>query len=256
MATYPATESGAICQFPIERERTWRMIESVSGGGFQARRTGRGRVVTWHLGYQNLTDAEALALEQFYAEHGGGFRTFTFADPLANALLDSDDPSSAAWQGSGANVSRTGAIWEGHSVLSLPPGVTLEQAIEVAGGIPYCASAWVRSQSPGVFEIDLAGNAVTWGATTRWRRCWASMAPAGTDGVVPVRFRCLNGAEAEVAALSVMTGAFPGEGCASRNGKGLYRSARFAEGGLRMTSEGPNRNTVQATIEATIEDEP
>src|SRR5512145_3098672 len=117
MATYPATERGAVCQYPVEKELAWRMVESESGGGVRARRTASGRIAVWRLRYEELTDAEGAAFEQFYTECGGGLKPFTFADPLANALQDSEDPAGAAWQGSGAGMTAAGTVWDGHDVF-------------------------------------------------------------------------------------------------------------------------------------------
>lgn len=244
-----------MCQYPLDRERSWRLVETESGGGVRARRKEKGRTIVWRLQYEDLTDAEAMALEQFYVARGGGLEAFTFVDPLANALQSSEDPAGAAWQGTGAGVIATGSEFDGHAVFSMGSGQRLEQSVEVAGGLPYCASAWVRGSAGGRFRADMAGNPVEFTLRGGWQRCWSAMAAAGADGVVPVRFENTGTGVVEIAGLCVEAQPYPGEARASGAGKGLYREARFAEGGLRVVPMGPNRNSVWTTIETTVEDE-
>lgn len=245
-----------MCQFPLDRDRRLRLVESISGGGVRARRFDKGRKVTWQLRYDNLSDAETLQLEQFYLARGGGLESFTFVDPMANVLMDSELPAGAAWQGSGAGVAQMGVEWEGFQVLGMSPGTALEQSIEAGGGLQYCASVWVRGTEGDRFGVDLAGNPAEFAVGPSWRRCWSVMAPAGSDGVVPVRFECLGPGSVEIAGLSVEAQAHPGETRASGAGRSLYRNARFGEGGFQAIPTGPNRNQVWVRVEAAIEDEP
>ncbi len=255
MATYPATGRGAVCQFPLDRERAWRMVETESGGSARERRKEKGRTIVWRLRYEDLSDVEAMALEQFYVARRGGLEAFTFVDPLANALAGSENPGAAAWQGTGAGTVPAGSEYEGHAVLLMSSGQRLEQSVEVAAGLPYCASVWVRGGAGGRFRTDMAGNPVEITLHGGWQRSWAAMEAAGSDGVVPARFENTGAGAVEIAGLCVEAQAYPGEARASGGGKCLYRAARFGEGGMRVIPEGPNRNTVVVAIEATVEDE-
>lgn len=255
MATYPATAHGAVCQFPVEKEQQWRIVEIESGGGIRERRTERGAIVRWRLRYEDLSDAEGLALEQFYADRGGALKPFEFVDPFANTILDSADLTTAAWSRNGGSVGQSDEVRDGHRVFLLTGGCELSQNVEVAGGYAYCASAWARSPGGGELQIDLAGNQNTIPLGPNWRRCWVSMAPAGATGVVGVTFVNAGPSETEIAALSLVAQPYPGEATVSGAGRSLYRSAHFAEGGFRLIPTGPNRNRVEVTIEAVIEDE-
>ncbi len=256
MATYPATNRGAVCQYPLDKERHWRMVETETTGGVRKRRTGRGSIVRWALRYEELSDAEALTLQQFYANQGGALKPFEFVDPLANALADSADISSPAWSGSFGSVVDTGTFREGHRILMMSAGSEITQNVEVAGGLPYCASAWARSSGGSALRIDLAGNQRETALGPAWKRCWMTMAAAGATGVVPVTFVNSGTNTIEVAALAVEAQPYPGDTARSGDGKSLYRCARFAEGGFRLVPTGPNRNSVYVVIEAVIEDEP
>ncbi len=255
MATYPATERGAVCQYPIRRERVWRMVESESGGGVRTRRKASGRLIEWRLQYDNLSDAEALALEQFYTQRGGALEAFTFVDPLANGLMESESPDGAAWQHTGAMIVPTGVDWNGHKVLLVESPGLLTQSVEVASGLDYCASVWVRGAAGGRFRVDLAGNPAEIELNGSWQRCWSTMAAAGADGVVQARFENAGASAVEIAGLCVEAQPHPGEGRMSGTGKSLYRSARFADGGFKSFPMGPDRNSVRVTIEAAIEEE-
>jgi len=256
MATYPATNRGAVCQYPLERERQWRMVETETGGGVRKRRTGRGSAVRWTLRYEELSDAEGLAIEQFYADRGGALKPFEFVDPFANALADSTNISSPAWSGNIGGVTDTQTVRDGQQVFSMSAGSELTQNVEVAGGLPYCASTWARSSGGSTLRIDLAGNVRDIPLGPAWKRCWVTMAAAGATGVVPVSFMNGGADTIETSAFAVEAQPYPGDALRSGDGKSLYRCARFAEGGFRLVPTGPNRNAVYVTIETVIEDEP
>lgn len=230
-------------------------MESISGGGVRARRIDKGCVLAWQLRYDGLTDAETLQLEQFYIARGGGMEGFTFVDPMANVLLDSELPSGAAWQGSGTGVTLAGFEWDGQRVLQVSAGTALQQSVDVGGGYQYCASVWVKGEAGGRFRVDLAGNYGEIETSPKWRRCWAGMEPAGTDGVVAVRFECLGPGGVEIAGLCAEAQPFPGEARASGGSRSVYRNARFGEGGFLAIPQAPDRNQVIVRIEATTEDE-
>jgi hypothetical protein len=232
------------------------MVEVETAGGVRRRRTGGGSILLWTLRYAELADAEALAIERFYADRGGALKPFEFVDPFANALADSTDISSPAWSGNTGGVTETEAFRERQRVCSMSAGSDLTQNVEVAGGLPYCASAWARSAGGSTLRIDLAGNVKDIPVGPAWKRCWVTMAAAGATGVVPVTFMNGGAGTIEIAAFAVEAQPYPGDAPRSGEGKSLYRHARFAEEGFRLVPTGPNRNEVYVTIEAVIEDEP
>jgi hypothetical protein len=231
------------------------MVESESGGGVKDRRSASGRLIVWRLQYDDLSDAEAMALEQFYTARSGGLEAFTFVDPLANALTHSESPDGSAWQGTGASPATGTLDWNGHKVISMAGSGWLSQSVEVAGGLAYCASVWVKGAAGGGFRVDLAANPVEIQLNGSWQRCWSAMAAAGTDGVVPVRFENLGISQVEIAGMCVEGQPYPGESRMSSARMSLYREARFKEGGFKSVPMGPNRNSVQVTVEAALEEQ-
>jgi len=174
MLIFPTTDKRALCHYPLERYRCWRLIRSESGGGIQSRRTGKGTSVRWNLSYQDLSDEEAVKLRGFHQECGGGLRPFTFVDPLANLLLNADDPTGPAWQVTESVVVLSDVLWRGCRVMELGSPGGLTQYIEAAGGIPYCASAWARSPQGGSFSMSVADNHRRWelgGSWIDWHSC-------------------------------------------------------------------------------------
>lgn len=56
-----------------------------------------GPLFRWNLQIGPLTDAEAAALQSFYAARNGAYESFIFFDPLDNLLRWSEDFSQAPW---------------------------------------------------------------------------------------------------------------------------------------------------------------
>jgi hypothetical protein len=81
MADFPLLASGAICQYPLETEITYRSqtFEFLDGTS-QRFRLARPRR-RWRLRLSLLTDAELAALQDFVLHVRGSSNAFTFRDP-------------------------------------------------------------------------------------------------------------------------------------------------------------------------------
>ncbi|MBI4893441.1 MAG: hypothetical protein HY821_22660, partial [Acidobacteria bacterium] len=102
---YPILKSGAAAQYPLSRRTRHHIVSTETPGGHVKRiQGGRTPEMGWTIRYEDLTDAEAGALEALYGASGGGLNSFRFVDPLANLLRLSDDLLGGVWNQGGNSV--------------------------------------------------------------------------------------------------------------------------------------------------------
>jgi hypothetical protein len=90
---FPVLNSKAQAQYPAAKLLESCHAEVKSPGGHLWRGAAETALVRrWVLRFEGLTDAEARALVSLYEWCRGGWRTFSFADPMSN-LLRGSQPS-------------------------------------------------------------------------------------------------------------------------------------------------------------------
>ena len=99
MATYPQLGSGALSQFPVQKNRRARTVVNQAADGRTIKLADPAAKVTeWVLTYAELSDEEATALLGFFAATEGTLNGFTFLDPVGNLLAWSEQLDEAVWQ--------------------------------------------------------------------------------------------------------------------------------------------------------------
>ena len=96
MANFPTLKTGAVAQYPSDRERTaFTTVYRFVDGSEQRFRTGTVPLRRWVIRLDQLDEAELSALESFFLNQSGRFGSFAFTDPwdntvYSNCSVDSD----------------------------------------------------------------------------------------------------------------------------------------------------------------------
>lgn len=248
---FPVLGSGAAVQYPFRRATYHDLVETTSPGGSVSRARGESEATRrWRLRFEDLTDAEAQAILALHEACGGGWRRFTFLDPLANLLAWSEDLNAAVWEKAGG-VSVTSAM-QGDGLMAFT--VTnasqaqggVRQRIELPAGSACTLSCELRGAGGGLVWLAAgnAGKAVS--VTGEWRQAWVSGEAAG--GEVGFGVELAPGGALEVRHVQAQAQAAPTAYQPSYERGGVCRNTRFEGDGLRVEAAGPGRNRVEVTL--------
>jgi hypothetical protein len=254
MATYPQLESGALSQFPVQKNRRARTVVNRAADGSTIKLADPAAKVTeWLLTYADLNDQEATALLGFFAAAEGRLNGFTFLDPAGNLLAWSDQLDQAVWQ-KDPLLSLTGGITDPRGGIqawrlsnSGGAGQALGQTLAAPGEYRYCLSAYVRAATATSVGLTVGSRAVQRVLTKEWTRIsWTSNGDAQASSV---RFGIETGAGdvVEVYGLQVEAQTAASGYKASKLG-GVYEDAHLGDDVLTITSTDANRHSCTVKI--------
>jgi hypothetical protein len=254
MAAYPQLGSGALSQFPTQKNRRARTVINRAADGSTIKLADPAAEVTeWLMTYTDLSDEEATALRAFFVAAEGTLNGFTFLDPAGNLLAWSDHLDNAAWQ-KDPLLSVTGGIGDprgGTQAWQLSNSGGAEQGagqtLAAPGEYQYCLSAYVRAATATSVQLTIGSQAVRRAVTSGWARiAWTSSGDAQASSV---RFAIEIGAGdlVEVYGLQVEAQTAASGYKASMLG-GVYEDARLGDDALTITSTDVNRHSCTVKI--------
>jgi len=264
MVYYPQLNSGALAQYPIAKQISYRtVINTLPDGHTISMADLGGAFVAWQLTYSGLSDAEWSAIEQLFTQVQGSYGTFTFVDPVGNLLAWSEDPTQAVWEKdplitvAGGFSDPLGSTGAAQITNGAQAAQGLGQNIAAASAYQYCFSVYLRGDTPVSLQmvVGSASGQITQMASvgTEWSRITLSGNLGGSDSSVSFGIELPPGAR--VYAFGFQAEAQPSAGLyrPTTEQGGVYSSSRFATDELRRVATGPNQNGAQVTILSTIE---
>src|SRR5260221_2589732 len=123
-----------------------------------------GPLFRWDLQLGPLSDADAAAIQDFYAARNGGYESFAFLDPLDNLLQWSEDFSQAVWQKSSpANFAVSSGVSDplggsAAQTLSNTSGATNTMSQTLLAnpqGSTFTASVWLQGSAMVTPQVTL-----------------------------------------------------------------------------------------------------
>jgi hypothetical protein len=254
MATYPQLGSGALSQFPVQKNRRTRTVVNRAADGSMIKLADPAAEITeWLLTYTDLSDEETATLRAFFNAAEGTLNGFTFLDPAGNLLACSDQLDDAAWQPDPllsltAEISdpRGGSrAWR----LSNSRGAeqTVGQTLESPGEYQYCLSAYVRAATATSVRLMIGNQMARRAVTSEWTRiAWTTN---GDEQATSVRFAIEIGAGdvVDVYGLQVEAQTAASGYKASTRG-GVYEDAHLGDDVLTITSTDVNRHSCTVKI--------
>ena len=254
MPVYPQLGSGALSQFPVQKNRWARTVVNRAADGSTIKLADPAAEVTeWLLSYTDLSDEEAAALRAFFMAAEGTLNGFTFLDPAGNLLAWSDQLDNAVWQ-KDPLMSLTGGITDprgGTRAWRLSNSGAAEQAtgqtLAAPGEYHYCFSAYVRAATAASVGLRVSSQTAVRVVTSEWARiAWAC---SGDAEATPVRFAMEIGAGdvVEVYGLQVEAQTAASGYKASARG-GVYEDAHLGDDVLTITGTDVNRHSCTVKI--------
>ena len=254
MAAYPQLASGALSQFPLQKNRRARTVVNRAADGSTIKLADPAAEITeWLLTYTDLSDEEAAALQAFFREAEGTLNGFTFLDPSGNLLAWSDQLDNSVWQ-TGPLLSLTGSVTDPLGTARawrLSNGGSAEQSagqtLAAPGEYLYCLSAYVRAATATSVRLTVGSQTARRAVTSEWSRiAWTAN---GDEQATSVRCAIEIGAGevVEVYGLQVEAQAAASAYKASTRG-GVYEDAHLGDDVLTITSTDVNRHSCTVKI--------
>lgn len=255
MGTYPVLDGGVTSQWPI-RKATFvaNLIERTASGRLWIRHRAEGSRAEWLLSYRGLSQEEAQRLEQFFQDQGGALQSFTFVDPTANLLVDSEDLSTAGWSKPGtlsiselAQETGRGRQWQ---VTNYGALAELDQSVLVPEGAHVCFSVELRSAAAAGIEVIAGDQARACEAVAVWQRLHVSV--QADAGPVRAGIRLQAGHATEVREPQFELQLAPSGYRVSFPPYGVYPETKFANDRLELRASGPDRYETEVRLISAI----
>lgn len=248
---FPVLQSKAVAMFPATRLLESSHVEEITPGGYlwrslpalPARRK-------WFLRFDGLTDREAGALQSFYASCMGGWKTFRFADPMANLLRWSEDLTHPTWGKDNwmAVALVGGGSGQPHEFQVVNTGAgpgRLWQELDLASGADLCFSCEVRT---GAVRLQIRDIRTGFNSADVWRRAFVTAESSGGPQRIAIELE--PGASAIVRKVQTETQRAPSEYQATYERGGIHPVTRFVDNGLAIVSTGPNQHSAEVLLES------
>jgi hypothetical protein len=218
------------------------------------------RTNAWELALRDLTDSEVDAIQSLFDGVEGRIGTFTFVDPTANLLADSEELYKASWV-KGPLLQIAAGIDDpvgGQRAVRLTNASQTTQEFSQSIASPawfrYTFSVYARSTSETTVMLARSASSSTHSRVYQvgmgWTRLVLSGALSSTDTDVQFAVQMPAGVTVDFYGLQVEA-----QPCASaykRTGaqNGVYENARFDEDVLRLISDGPDQHRFNLRIVA------
>lgn len=252
---FPVLSSRVHAQYPVTRVTESQFIEAEAAGGKRWRSAGGSPpLIRWVLRYEDLTDAEANLLAEFFEASGGGLREFVFADPLGNLFRWSEDLETPTWgRDAAATISRLPGTEGAPAEFQLANGsaspARIWQELDLAPGMAVCISCEIRGE--GARLLGPGGTARAVGASADWTR--VHVVGESTGGIQRAEVEVPAGATVFLRRLQAEAQLAPSDYQATFEAGGIYPKARFAGSGLLLEAVGPDRYRADVVIESRLE---
>lgn len=254
MLVYPQLPTGALAQFPVQRQRQVRTLVNTAADGTVIKLGDTGAAtIEWQLKYAGLSDEELAALLQFFTAAEGSLNSFTFVDPTANLLAWSNDLTNVAWDGAsflsltGSNADPAGGNNAWQVSNSGAAAQNLSQTLTAPGGFTYCLSVYAQASVPATFALIIGSNVYAQNVGPGWQRftCTGTGDPSAASMNFGIELGA--GAVVNVYGLQVEPQDSPSMYKVSTTG-GCYENARLRDDTLSFTTTDVNRHSATVNI--------
>jgi hypothetical protein len=261
MLVFPQLTTGAIGQFPVVRRRSWTAVNNqLTDGSAVVYSDGSPRTNSWELALRDLTDAEANAIETLFDGVEGRRSGFTFVDPTANLLANSEDLGNSCWT-NGPMIQLTPGIDDplgGTRAVRVINAAQTSQAVVQTLAAPawfgYCFSVYARSIGGSSLSLTRSSSSATHTRLFQlgggYARCVLSGALSATDPSLQFALELPAGASVDVFGIQAEAQPFPSAYKRTTSNSGVYSNARFDMDILDLIDDGPDQHRFDLKIVA------
>ena len=249
MLVFPQLTTGASALYPVTTTSIQRTVVNTMGDGSTVVYADPdGAAMAWELRCTGLTAAEWTAIETLFDATLGMWQTFTFLDPTANLLLQSESFGATAWT-NGALIQLTTGIGDPFGTTRATGVVNAGQAAEsvaqtlnVPGSFYYTLSVWAQSSGGSNVTLTIwsTGGSVsrTFALTGEWARVQLGANLGLNTTQVTFGAQLDAGGSVNLFGVQVETQLAPSDYKQTGATGGVYAKARFAEDQITVTAQG------------------
>ena len=249
MLVFPQLVTGASALYPLTKTSIQRSVVNTLGDGTMVVFADPdAAAMAWEIHATGLNTAEWEAIEALFEATSGMWQTFTFLDPTANLLLQSETFGATAWT-NGALIQLTTGVADPlgttRATLAINAGQAAEavaQTLNVPGNFQYCLSVWARSDGGSnvtLVQSTTGGSATkTIPLTTEWGRVSLSANLGQNTTQVTFGAQLDAGGSVDLFGMQVEAQLAPSDYKQTGASGGVYAKARFAEDTLTVTAQG------------------
>ncbi len=259
MKHFPCLASGALCQYPFAKTRSFRTIRTEAADGSEVKLADVApQRIRWELQYENVSQAEWTAIREFFQDREGRLGTFVFMDPFDNLLRHSEGFTADTWLkdpglqlDAGANDPNGGSAATVVRNVS-PAAQRITQRIAMPGGAMACLSVSIRSEAGAVIELIRGSNGIEDRrvvlCNANWTRvCFAGRTDAYSEDAT-FGFELPPGAQVELFGAQVESQPRASGYKKTLGQSGVYECARFDDDLLTVLIEGPDRYSTKLHV--------
>jgi hypothetical protein len=259
MKYFPCLASGAMCQYPLAKTRSFRTIRTEAADGSEVKLEDVApQRVSWELQYENLSRPEWTAISEFFQNREGRLGTFVFLDPFDNLVRYSENFTADAWlKDPGLQLTADVNDPNGGSAATLirnvsPAGQRITQSITMPSGAMACLSVSIRSEAGAVIDLVRESNGAeerrSFPSNAKWTRiCFAGRTAADSERAT---FGIELPAGVQVELFGAQVEGQPGaSGYKKTIGQsGVYECARFDDDSLTVRIEDQDRYSTKLHV--------
>ncbi len=253
MSTFPQLNSGAIAQYPLQRQHEFRTlvdrlpgstVSPVADVDFERR--------AWQIELSELTDSEWSALSTLFDASEGKLGAFSFPAPGANLLAWSEDVTQPVWTvdpGLGATISQPDPFG-GSSAIQLTGGgglLSVFQVVLLPANYRLNGSVWARCDQPGgvlrVNDVGVQSAEIAIDGSNQWRRYSVSANFTSASPQVGFVVFVPAGSDMFIYGPQIQAQPAPSAYRKTKEQSGLYHNARFDQDTLIREVTGLDRQS-------------
>jgi hypothetical protein len=180
MSVFPQLNSGAVAQFPFQRELRQRTLANRSADGTDIRIADVDfHERDWEIAFGVLSVVEWQSLTDLFTAAEGRLQEFLFLEPGANLLSWSEQFNNPVWvKGAGLDVEEGQSDPADGSAAARLTGSGsagfLQQTLNIPAAFRYSASVWARTTSTGAkLRVSDTGGLLVetpFDSSNEWRR--------------------------------------------------------------------------------------
>jgi hypothetical protein len=258
MLVFPQLGTGASALYPVTRTSIQRTaVNTLSDGSTIVFADPDAAANAWVLHASGLTGAEWNAIEALFQATSGSWQTFTFLDPTANLLLQSENFGASAWTNGPLLVLTTGVIdplgtTRATQVVNAggaPESVA--QSLNVPGNFHYCLSVWAKSATGSTITLMQSTISNVFPLSAQWQRISCSGNSGQSTTQVTFAAQLDAGGSVDLFGMQVEAQLAPSDYKQNVAQGGVFSRARFADDQFTVTAQGTDVYDVVINIIAT-----
>ena len=256
---FPSIWATNTLRYPLARHQKHRWIEAETPNGSVYRTyDSGGKMTRWALEFINVPSTQRQALDEFFDDCKGTFRSFVFLDPFENLVRQSEAFEDGVWEKQpGIFVSPyapdpySGTQARRVSNVSSTPQ-SLLQTLVIPGWFSYTASCWLRSSDTATAELRAhptnEDSVETFSLSGSWQRYSINVCHESQTDAIHTGIRIPGNTEIFAYGFQLEQFSILSPYKRTTNASGVFADCRFDNDVIRWTTTGIDHHTSRVLV--------